>query len=122
MVTKLEKQFFDTFGIKTKYIYYIKDTSTKLCYYSATKKDILDYFTNKNHRKYKVFNVKIEHPQITDRILLELICIANREDVYIELVGTDIETMKNNLLENFIYFKRIIPKQQIQELFEEVEE
>lgn len=61
----------------------------------------------------------VEYPKITDRILLELICIANREDVYIELVGTDVETMKNNLLENFIHFKRIIPKQQIQKLFEE---
>lgn len=61
----------------------------------------------------------VEYPKITDHILLELICIANREDVYIELVGTDVETMKNNLLENFIHFKRIIPKQQIQKLFEE---
>lgn len=61
----------------------------------------------------------VEYPKITDRILLELICIANREDVYIELVGTDVETMKNNLLENFIHFKRIVPKQQIQKLFEE---
>ena len=78
MATDLERQFFDTFGIKTRYVYYIKDTSIKLCYYSATKKYILDYFTNKNCIKYKVFNVKIEHPQITDRILLKLICICSQ--------------------------------------------
>lgn len=117
MVTKLEKQFFDTFGIKTKYIYYIKDTSTKLCYYSATKKDILDYFTNKNHRKYKVFNVKIEHPQITDHILLELICIANSQNMGFE--GNNIEDIKKDLLDNFIFFKRDV-YDQIHNLFKEV--
>lgn len=62
----------------------------------------------------------VEYPQITDRRLLELICIANHEDVYIELEGTDVETMKNNLLENFIHFKRIVPKHQVQALFKEV--
>lgn len=123
MVTKLEKQFFRTFGIKTKYIYYIKDTSNKLCYYSATKKDILDYFTNKNHRKYKVFNVKIEHPQITDRILLELICIDNQENVYkCRPLANNVEELKTYILEEFIrlyelgLFKR---EQQVRTLFKE---
>ena len=54
------------------------------------------------------------YPQITDRILLELICIANK--YYIDLEGTDIETMKNSLLENFMFFKRDI-KEDIHTLF-----
>lgn len=115
MTTDLEKQFFDTFGIKTKYIYYIKDTSIKSCYYSATKKDILNYFTNKNHRKYKVFNVKIEHPQITDRILLELICILNP---FCYPSGQNIQHLKESVLDWCITFKDDI-EQQVQVLFEE---
>ena len=59
---------------------------------------------------------KIDYPQITDHILLELICIANR--YYIDLEGTDIETMKNSLLENFMFFKRDI-KEDIPTLFKE---
>ena len=96
MTNKLEKQFFDTFGIEPIEIPSREyDSDGEICSYY------------------------VEYPQITDRILLELICIANREDVYIELVGTDVETMKNNLLENFIHFKRIIPKHQVRTLFEE---
>lgn len=101
MTTEIEKTFFDTFGIKAKYIYYIKDTSIKLCYYSATKKHILDYFTNKNNRKYKVFNVKIEHPQITDSILLELILInMHNEDLF--GYPTNIQELKDNTLKQLI--------------------
>ena len=56
------------------------------------------------------------YPEITDRILLELICIAN--EAYIDLEGTDIETMKNSLLENFIFFRRDV-YDQVRTLFEE---
>ena len=88
MTNKIEKQFFDTFGIEpsTKYDY---------CWKSKENKDKL-------------------YPQITDRILLELICIANK--YYIDLEGTDIETMKNSLLENFMFFKRDV-KEDIHTLF-----
>ena len=88
MTNKLEKTFFDTFGIEpsTKFDY---------CWKSKENKDKL-------------------YPQITDRILLELICIAN--EYYIDLEGTDIETMKNSLLENFMFFKRDI-KEDIHTLF-----
>ena len=123
MTTNLTKQFFDTFGIKTKYIYHIKDTSTKLCYFSATKKDILDYFTNKNHRKYKVFNVKIEHPQITDHILLELICILNEnttlDETYYQGAST-VKELKKLVLKDLIKTKDNFDTiQQVQKLFKE---
>ena len=92
MTNELEKQFFDTFGIekKTNQVYGVQ----------------LDYHIE-------------EYPQITDRILLELICIANK--AYIDLEGTDIETMKNSLLENFIFFKRDV-YDDIKKLFEEGED
>ena len=82
MTNKIEKQFFDTFGIEERELEYP------------------DNFTY--------------YPEITDRILLELICIANK--YYIDLEGTDIETMKNSLLENFMFFKRDI-KEDIHTLF-----
>ena len=87
MTNELEKTFFDTFEIepKTNQVYSIQ----------------LDYHIEK-------------YPEITDRILLELICIANK--YYIDLEGTDIETMKNSLLENFIFFKRDV-KEDIHTLF-----
>lgn len=56
------------------------------------------------------------YPQITDHILLEFICIANK--YYIDIEGTNIETMKNSLLENFIFFRRDV-KEDICTLFEE---
>lgn len=106
MTTDLEKKFFDTFEIKQ--IEYTQCTSIGCRY------------VYKNCNNCPFHNVyKVDYPQITDRILLELICIANHKDVYIDLEGTDIETMKNNLLENFIFFRRDV-KKYVQELFKEV--
>ena len=88
MTNELEKQFFDAFEIEPKEqeVFVLKRMIVK------------------------------EYPQITDRILLELICIAN--EAYIDLEGTDIETMKNSLLENFIFFRRDV-YDQVRTLFEE---
>ena len=91
MTNELEKKFFDTFGIKQR-------EYTQCCRLGC-KKPHTDCLNCQYHEVYK-----IDYPKITDRILLELICIANK--YYIDLEGTDIETMKNSLLENFIFFKR----------------
>lgn len=106
MTNELEKKFFDTFGIEpiefkscdidTFCPYPEKECETDTCPYYIT--------------------YKIDYPQITDRTLLKLICIANK--YYIDLEGTDIETIKNSLLENFMFFK-IDVKEDIRELFEE---
>ena len=40
--------------------------------YEATKNDLIKYFGNKNCGRYKVIEVHKTYPQITDRILLEL--------------------------------------------------
>lgn len=55
MTDKLEKQFFDTFGIEK----------------------ITHAIWNSTETKWKNFESWEEYPQITDRILLELICIVN---------------------------------------------
>ena len=127
MTNDLEKQFFQCFGIEPRY----EDACTVEDEYWNNEELANEYGTFDQYMNCKCGNQencttecscayqREIYPQITDRILLELICIANREDVYIELVGTDVETMKNNLLENFIHFKRIIPKHQVRTLFEE---
>lgn len=111
---EIERQFFETFEIKPK----------KQCYYwdcpYSTGEIEKDIPVNERDCANCTNPDKEVYPQITDRILLELICIANHESVYIDFEGTDVETLKNSLLGNFIYFKRIIPKRQVQALFEDV--
>ena len=107
MTTEIEKQFFDAFGFEPYDRYYNCKLNLegeckpeKSCCACEHSEDVYCY------------------PQISDKQYLELICIANHEDVYIEIVGTDVETMKNELLKNFIHFKSIIPKHQVQAIFE----
>ena len=69
MTSELEKQFFDTLGIKAKE-YKVCDNLS--CGNPCAKCE--------NCWNYKIY--KIEYPEITDRILLELICIINRIDLY----------------------------------------
>lgn len=93
MTTDLEKQFFDTFEIepKTNQVYGMQ----------------LDYHID-------------EYPQITDRILFELICIEkqlhsinfNYEDFKCEILNHLIGMSKSNAFPE-------LAKQQIQALFEE---
>lgn len=99
MTNELEKQFFQHFGIP------------KLCTSQVCK----HWGGCEGCSRYPDF--ALDYPKITDRILLELICMANHESVYIDLEGTDVEALKNSLLGNFIYFKGIIPKYQVQALF-----
>ena len=106
-MNETERQFFETFEIKPK--------SYLLC---TSGWDCIDAQPCEQCHYGKL--IEDEYPQITDRILLELICIANHESVYIDFEGTDVETLKNSLLGNFVYFKRIIPKRKVQALFKDV--
>lgn len=94
MVTKLEKQFFKTFGIEPK-------------------EKVNQTF---NGAEFKVETIN-DYPQITDHILLKLICIANSQNIGFE--GNNIEDIKKDLLDNFIFFKRDV-YDQIHNLFKEV--
>ena len=106
MNNKLEKIFFDTFGIEPRE-FKSCDVDSSCPYEGQSCDDTCPY--------YKTY--KVDYPAISDRILLELICIANK--YYIDFEGTDIETMKNSLLENFIFFNRDV-KEDIRILFEEL--
>ena len=82
MVTKLEKQFFDTFGIEPR----------QTCKVTSTCNNFVNYNDCNGCNSYK-------YPQITDRILLELICICPDLD---EVFFTDIAKLKETLLTSYI--------------------
>ena len=96
MTNELEKTFFDTFGIEpsTKYDY---------CWKSEENKDKL-------------------YPQITDRILLELICILTRwhldEREPYEIMSINMEQLKSQILSNSLDIAKCVKtKQQVQAIF-----
>ena len=97
MTNELEKQFFDTFGIEPiRYKRNVDDNA--------------------------MFMDKV-YPQITDRILLGLICIDNQENLYKHRPPVDnVEELKTYILDEFIrlselgLFKRA---HQVRTLFEE---
>lgn len=95
MTTELEKQFFDTFGIEAKY----KCTRDGNCYFQECSK--CGWYIR-------------TYPQITDHILLELICILNP---YAYPSGKNIQHLKEGILEWCIKFKNDI-KHQVQAIFE----
>ena len=78
MTNELEKTFFDTFGIKPKTIIEPR------------------YSLNTEYYEEKVE----KYPQITDRILLELICLNN---IYLwETHASTVNELKNVLLNKYI--------------------
>ena len=85
MTNELEKKFFDTFGIEPKNI------STGECKYKITPE-----FCEINCLDCKNTIKEATYPQISDRILLELICINEDEQ-------PNIEWLKQCILENLIH-------------------
>ena len=106
MTNELEKQFFDTFGIEPKKIIEPR------------------YSLNTEYYEEKVE----KYPQITDRILLELICIWNSACLYLEdnIAPINYQKIIETVLEYFVdieNYRFAIAKQdiknQVRTLFEE---
>lgn len=130
MITDLEKQFFDTFGIEPKYRYVcnIRDTIVPEDEFvlNCFKAEVIGFCTDKKYyNSCKVKNVYKEYPQITDRILLEMICINNRNTRCIQelIVPRNLKLLKKSTLKRLIENSKVSfqLKQQVQALFEEVE-
>ena len=128
MVTKLEKQFFKTFGIEPNLTLYnlikVKGNDTNKystrCsanYNNESKEETIRRHSSNGWKVIKCEDI-YTYPQITDHILLKLICIANSQNIGFE--GDNIEDIKKDLLDNFIFFKRDV-YDQIHNLFKEVE-
>lgn len=130
MTTDIEKQFFDTFGIEPKY----NDGCEISDRYWANEENADKYITFDNYMNTfcpesdsgacfatcPFAYYKEEYPQITDRILLELICIAM--DVT-DFGASDIDGLKEVVLEVLIdgmkYYNPKKLKHQVQALFED---
>lgn len=117
MTTELEKQFFDTFGIEPKE-FKSCDVGTFCPYDNQLCDDTCPYY-----RTYKV-----DYPEITDNILLELICIINKRSDF-GLFSSKIDELKDEILDHCLIligddtdyttgFEEEI-KQQVQALFKE---
>ena len=105
MITEIEQQFFDTFEIKPKY---------KTCVFKYCKNKKEYDCENCNDREWY-------YPQITDRILLELICILASNPIRIlfesMLSGIkEVELLKNSILLTCIANKDTI-KHQVKAIF-----
>ena len=112
MTNELEKTFFDTFGIKPKS--YLVCTS---CW------DCIDAQPCEQCHYGKL--IEDEYPKITDRILLELICLNN---IYLwETHTSTVNELKNVLLNKYIEYVNLMADEnekqeyinQVQSLFEE---
>jgi len=110
MTTDLERQFFDTFGIEPRHK--CTDGALEPC---DEQCNYCGYY-------------ELRYPQITDRILLELICIHN---TYLEtyFYGLEYESLRKEILKDLIneqesreletYYVSDDMKHQVQALFKE---
>ena len=137
MTNELEKQFFDVFGIEQKQ--FIKDFPTrekavafgrKITGIPKCNKDKFEIGSYTNN--IDIFQVHWkEYPQITDSILLELICILSEWRQYCDsdyiIKAINIDNLKEDILKDCLYmsnwyeFKKCGKdiKHQVRTLFEE---
>ena len=127
MTDELTKTFFDTFGIEPKKEYYCPSCDTKLeewktekgLYYMCGNCCECDYVLDSLDEEFeeilKNLSYRTEYPQITDRILLELICILSRHTT---IGHYTMDGLKRQLLNLAIIHKKDILKQ-LRTLFEE---
>ena len=114
MTNELEKHFFDTFGIK-KEINTCEIGRFGRCAYAQPCVDTCPNFRN---RKF--------YPQITDRILLELICILGNTSYFLitdDGLPIDVDGLKKSVLHSLTLQAKIdknkVLKHQVRTLFEE---
>ena len=112
MITDIEKQFFETFGIKPRS--YLLCTS---CW------DCIDAQPCEQCHYGKL--IEDEYPKITDRILLELICILtchylDEREPY-EITSINMEQLKQQVLSDVIRIADYeATKCQVQKIFKEI--
>lgn len=113
MTTDIEKQFFVAFGIKTEERFYCKKG---YCNQNPSVKENSLKCRECENGVYYIF------PEITDRILLELICILRNSYL---VTGENIDVLKERALRACIRFQDDLVtidqtvKQQVQALFKE---
>ena len=108
MTNEIEKQFFDTFGIECNISYHQQFNCAQiprgLEVYKEREKLEKEGIIKIWHRMLNprpandcIYWGEYHYPEITDRILLKLICIAHTSPV-ITFVSTDVEKLKEEVL------------------------
>lgn len=111
MTTKFEEKFFKYFGIEPK--------EEKYCYWECKKPELEKVACNNTGCEH--YRHKIYYPQITDTILLDLICILNIRITAYDAEYRwckDREKLKDVILKDCIYNKELIQRE-VQKLFKE---
>lgn len=133
MTTELEEQFFKVFGIKPIFRYFVQSelpiVGTDHCRptYDLTKEQFKNFALSRA-KGYKLVKVVKIYPEITDRRLLEMICIWNYIMPCIDdcIIPIDYLGLKSIVLDKMIRYSEIeyefdvdALKYQIQQLFKE---
>ena len=117
MKNNVEKRFFKTFGIEKNIIPSACSNRIEDC---CNKDYCCTAFDKENNKRNC-----LEYPEITDRILLELICMLVNFGTSITLVkgrvDTNVEALKRLVLNAYITTKGI-DKEKVRALFEGVEQ
>lgn len=130
MTNELEKRFFDTFGIECNISFHQQFNGAQvprgLEFYKKREElaktgiiKIWHKMLNPRPENDCVYWGEYHYPQITDRVLLELICIYNTSPV-VTSVSRDVEKLKEEVLMglcHWVNFRDI--KHQVRTLFEE---
>lgn len=105
MSNEIEKTFFDAFGIRTYYKYLLIDeTSRNHNEKLFDKTNFIDFV--KSGKDYLLLKVIKYYPEITDHILLELICIANQYEDY--PISTNIKNIQARTLRLLLKVKKYL--------------
>ena len=106
MTTEIEKQFFDTFGIEPNMCIYAK--------YGYESPEGTWYFCNKNRDRCWTYPSssttckyrETSYPEITDHILLELMCILSEWRTYLDssytIKANNTLHLKQDILKDFL--------------------
>ena len=125
MTNELEETFFDTFGIKAHYKYLLIDKTSR-CHNEKLfdKTNFIDFI--KSGKDYLLLRVIKYYPQITDRILLELICILGNTSYFLitdDGLPIDVDGLKKSVLHSLTLqskvYKNKVLKHQVRILFKE---
>ena len=116
MITDIEKQFFDTFGIEPKDRFKGCENGTTFYTYGCDMPSCKGCSKEIREKEY---------PQITDSILLKLICILTRyyldEREPYEITSINIEQLKQQVLSDIIRIAGCeATKCQVQKIFKEI--
>ena len=120
MTNELEKTFFDTFGIVANYKYLLIDKTSRFHNEKLfDKTNFIDFI--KSGKDYLLLRVIKYPPQITDRILLKLICIVLNTFQTFEVYRImDIDSLKEKILKLSMLAKNEVYLE-VRTLFDEVE-